>query len=63
MLINTSFNVRGEPIVCTPADAYRCFLGTNMDVLVLEGFVLRKEAQPLAEEIDEREYLAQFALD
>ena len=36
MLINTSFNVRGEPIVCTPEDAYRCFLATDMDALVLE---------------------------
>ena len=36
VLINTSFNVRGEPIVCTPEDAYKCFMGTNMDVLVLE---------------------------
>jgi carbamoyltransferase len=46
MLINTSFNVRGEPIVCTPEDAYRCFMGTEMDVLSLGSFVLRAEAQP-----------------
>jgi len=46
MLINTSFNVRGEPIVCTPEDAYRCFMGTEMDVLSLGPFVLRAEAQP-----------------
>jgi carbamoyltransferase len=63
ILINTSFNVRGEPIVCTPEDAYRCFMGTNMDVLVLEGFVLRKTEQPNATEIDNEAYLAQFALD
>jgi carbamoyltransferase len=63
VLINTSFNVRGEPIVCTPQDAYRCFMGTNMDVLVLEGFVLRKTEQPNATEIDNEAYLAQFALD
>ena len=44
VLINTSFNVRGEPIVCTPEHAYRCFLATNMDVLVLERFLLRKRA-------------------
>jgi len=46
VLINTSFNVRGEPIVCTPEDAYRCFLGTEMDVLSLGPFVLRAEEQP-----------------
>jgi carbamoyltransferase len=63
VLINTSFNVRGEPIVCTPADAYRCFMATNMDVLVLENFVLLKEEQPGAEAGDREEYLAQFQLD
>jgi carbamoyltransferase len=63
VLINTSFNVRGEPIVCTPEEAYRCFLGSNIDVLVLENFVLRKEAQqPLSEE-DARAYLAAFQPD
>ncbi len=63
VLINTSFNVRGEPIVCTPEDAYRCFLGSNMDVLVLENFVLDKSDQrPLSEE-DAQAYLAQFQLD
>ncbi|MCZ7685185.1 MAG: hypothetical protein M5U28_43000 [Sandaracinaceae bacterium] len=46
ILINTSFNVRGEPIVCTPEDAYRCFMGTEMDVLSLGPFVLRAERQP-----------------
>ncbi|MEB3316929.1 MAG: carbamoyltransferase [Cyanobacteriota bacterium] len=45
-LVNTSFNVRGEPIVCTPADAYRCFMRTEMDVLVLENQLLFKEEQP-----------------
>ena len=44
VLVNTSFNVRGEPIVCTPEDAYRCFLATEMDVLVLEDHVLLKTA-------------------
>ena len=63
MLINTSFNVRGEPIVCTPSDAYRCFLATNMDVLVLENFVLLKKEQVGAKEIDVSAYLSQFALD
>ena len=47
VIVNTSFNVRGEPIVCTPEDAYRCFMRTNMDVLVLENFILElKAAQP-----------------
>ena len=45
-MINTSFNVRGEPIVCTPEHAYHCFMGTDMDVLVLENFLLLKEEQP-----------------
>jgi carbamoyltransferase len=43
VIINTSFNVRGEPIVCTPEDALRCFMTTNMDTLVLGSFYLRKE--------------------
>ena len=46
LVVNTSFNVRGEPIVCTPEDAYRCFMSTEMDVLVLEDLVLLKEEQP-----------------
>jgi carbamoyltransferase len=46
VLINTSFNVRGEPIVCTPADAYKCFMRTEMDMLVLENCILFKEEQP-----------------
>ncbi len=45
VLVNTSFNVRGEPIVCTPDDAYRCFMRTDMDSLVLENFILEKSAQ------------------
>ena len=44
VLVNTSFNVRGEPIVCTPEDAYRCFLATDMDALVLEDIVIVKDA-------------------
>ncbi len=47
IVINTSFNVRGEPIVCTPADAYKCFMNTDMDVLMLQNYVLYKEEQPL----------------
>ncbi len=56
VLVNTSFNVRGEPIVCTPEDAYVCFMRTEMDVLVLEDCVLYKEEQPqLSEEGDWRD--------
>ena len=46
VLVNTSFNVRGEPIVCSPADAYRCFMRTEMDYLVLENIILKKSKQP-----------------
>jgi carbamoyltransferase len=63
VMINTSFNVRSEPIVCSPEHAYRCFMATNMDVLVLENFVLLKRNQPAAEEHKIDEYLAQFQLD
>ena len=61
VLINTSFNVRGEPIVCTPEDAYRCFMRTHIDCLVLGPFVLKKEAQPdWKENLDWRQ---EFQLD
>jgi carbamoyltransferase len=63
VLINTSFNVRGEPIVCTPAEAYRCFLATNIDALVLENHVLLKEEQRSSQKIEREKYLAQFQLD
>ncbi len=63
VMINTSFNVRGEPIVCGPEDAYRCFLATNMDVLVLEQFVLMKEEQPNTAEHRIGDYLTRFAPD
>ena len=46
VLVNTSFNVRGEPIVCTPDDAYRCFMNTEMDYLIMGGFVIERTAQP-----------------
>ena len=46
VLVNTSFNVRGEPIVCSPSDAYRCFMRTEMDYLVIENFILAKSDQP-----------------
>lgn len=60
-MINTSFNVRGEPIVCTPEDAYRCFMRTEMDVLVLEDCVLEKENQPKFE--DGSNWQEEFELD
>ncbi len=63
VLVNTSFNVRGEPIVCTPDDAYRCFLGTNMDVLVLENVVLRRVEQVAAPGFDAESYRSSFSLD
>lgn len=46
VIVNTSFNIRGEPIICTPEDAYRCFMRTEMDVLAIENFILFKEQQP-----------------
>ena len=46
VLVNTSFNVRGEPIVCTPEDAYNCFMGTEMDYLVIENIFMSKTDQP-----------------
>lgn len=52
VLINTSFNIRSEPIVCSPEDAYRCFMGCNIDTLVIENFVLLKEKQPLKNQQD-----------
>ena len=63
VLVNTSFNVRGEPIVCTPEDAYRCFMATNMDVLVMEDCILLKEEQTGAEPHPIDEHLARFELD
>lgn len=63
VLINTSFNVRGEPIVCRPDEAYRCFLATNIDVLVLERFILLKEHQPALSPDQVDDYLKQFTLD
>jgi len=60
ILVNTSFNVRGEPIVCTPEDAFRCFMGTNMDVLVIGNYYLKKEQQDTSLIED---YKDQFELD
>ena len=64
VLVNTSFNVRGEPIVCTPEDAYRCFLATDMDALVLEDYILLKgDGSPEVDLAHRQQYLAQFQLD
>jgi carbamoyltransferase len=64
VIVNTSFNVRGEPIVCTPRDAYRCFLATGLDALVLEDFVLEKERMTeVVSEAGRMEHLAQFESD
>ena len=53
VIINTSFNVRGEPIVCTPADAYLCFMRTNMDFLIMGDYLLEKSQQPTLEEAED----------
>jgi carbamoyltransferase len=61
VLVNTSFNVRGEPIVCTPEDAYRCFMRTEMDYLVLENYILAKTEQPQWQKDDQ--WQKEFELD
>ena len=61
VIVNTSFNVRGEPIVCTPQDAYLCFMRTEMDVLVLEDVILYKEEQPPLE--DDQDWRELYELD
>jgi carbamoyltransferase len=61
VIINTSFNVRGEPIVCTPEDAYLCFMRTNMDYLIMGNYLLEKKKQkPLDQDID---WQKKFELD
>lgn len=61
VIINTSFNVRGEPIVCTPEDAYRCFMRTNMDYLIMGNFLLdKKQQKPLEKDTD---WMKEFGLD
>ena len=63
VIINTSFNVRGEPIVGSPEDAFRCFMNTDMDALVIENYVLIKTEQPAGLAGDRDEYLKSFELD
>jgi carbamoyltransferase len=62
-LINTSFNVRGEPIVRTAEDAYRCFLATNMDALVIENYLFLREQQPETARLASEEYLTELEPD
>jgi carbamoyltransferase len=64
VLVNTSFNVRGEPIVESPADAYRCFRGTDMDALVMEDFlVLKTDLRDLPDDAEKEQHLAAFSPD
>jgi len=63
VIVNTSFNIRGEPIVCTPQDAYRCFMGTNMDALVMENVLLLKDEQRAASASEVENYKKSFLLD
>ena len=63
VIVNSSFNVRGEPIVCTPQDAVRCFLACDMDVLVLEDCILYKSEQPPLPESERQKYVESFELD
>ena len=60
IIINTSFNVRGEPIVCTPEDAFRCFMGTELDMFVINNLILKKEDQNLSLQ---KNYIKKYALD
>jgi carbamoyltransferase len=60
VIVNTSFNIRGEPIVCTPEDAFRCFMGTEIEVLVVGNCLLRKEDQDQSRKQD---YRRSFELD
>jgi len=60
VIVNTSFNIRGEPIVCTVNDAYRCFMGTNLDILICENFILYKDKQKSE---FKKDYKSHFAKD
>ncbi len=61
VIINTSFNVRGEPIVCTPADAYKCFMRTEMDYLIMENYLIDKRDQKELKE--DTNWKKEFELD
>ena len=60
VVVNTSFNIRGEPIVCSPSDAFKCFMGTNLDILVIENYILFKDKQ---KKTSIKNYKDQFELD
>ena len=60
IVVNTSFNIRGEPIVCSPEDAFRCFMGTEIDILVIENFFLEKVEQ---QNKFNKNYKEQYKLD
>jgi carbamoyltransferase len=60
MLINTSFNIRGEPIVCSPEDAFRCFMATELDLLVIDNFILKKKDQ---NQYNKKDFLSKYLLD
>jgi len=60
ILVNTSFNIRGEPIVCSPTDAFKCFMGTELDILVIGKFLLMKEKQ---NQIKKNSYKKNYELD
>jgi carbamoyltransferase len=61
ILVNTSFNVRSEPMVCTPEDAYRCFMRTGIDTLAIDDFVLEKARQPAL--VGDTDWQREFGLD
>ena len=60
ILVNTSFNIRGEPIVCSPEDAFKCFMGTDLDILVIDNIILKKEDQVM--KLKEK-YIGKYELD
>ena len=60
LLVNTSFNIRGEPIVCSVKDAFNCFMGTNLDILVINNFILKKDDQ---EDNLKKDYKNKYELD
>jgi carbamoyltransferase len=63
VMINTSFNVRGEPVVCTPAEAYHCFMATDIDALVIDDYLLLKDEQPAGARPDRQAYLGRYGND
>ena len=60
ILVNTSFNIRGEPIVCNPTDAFKCFMGTELDILVIDNYLLIKQEQ---DSVNIKNYNKRYELD